>query len=207
VEITWLGHGCFRLRAREGSVVMDPAPKATGYSIGKPTADLVTVSSTLPDHSFIEGVAGEPRVLDAPGEYEMSGILVTGVRTAGAEGARNVVFVVEMEDVRVCHLGAIGEMPTPEQIEAMSSPDVLLVPAGGGGSLKANQAAQLASLLEAHLVVPMRYKTDAETGDLEPVDRFLKETGQSAATPQPRLQVTKSSLPTELRVALLDYKR
>ena len=78
MEITWLGHSCFRLRSREGVVVTDPCPPSSGYSIGKPTADIVTISHDHPNHSYRKAVAGKPVVIDAPGEYEVAGIFITG---------------------------------------------------------------------------------------------------------------------------------
>jgi L-ascorbate metabolism protein UlaG (beta-lactamase superfamily) len=47
MELIWLGHGCFRLRTREATIITDPCPRSTGYSIGRP-ADIVTVSSNIP---------------------------------------------------------------------------------------------------------------------------------------------------------------
>ena len=43
-EIRWFGHNCFRIRAREAIVLMDPVGKKTGYSPSKQTADIVTVA-------------------------------------------------------------------------------------------------------------------------------------------------------------------
>src|SRR5436309_7951745 len=100
MEITWLGHSCIRLRAKEATLVADPCAKSTGYSIGRPTADLVTVSVDEPGHNFVGGVAGSPRVIEGPGEFEVAGASVVGVTTGrlpGSDGSRNVVYVVELE--------------------------------------------------------------------------------------------------------------
>lgn len=208
MEITWLGHAAFRIRAKEGVVLTDPAPKSTGYNMSRPTADIVTISCEDPRHSAIEAVAGEPRRFDAPGEYEVSGVLLTGVRTTRTDGVHNTVFVIEMEEIRVCHIGRLDRMPTATEIEAMNEPDILLVPAGGGGSLDGKQASELATQLNARIVIPMAYKTDSATGDLEPLEGFLKATGQAArGEPQPKLSITKSQVPEDLRVTVLDFKK
>ncbi len=210
MEITWLGHACFRIRAREGVVVTDPAPRSTGYNISRPTADIVTVSCNDPAHDYFDGVQGSPRRLDAPGEYEISNVLVTGVRTRRLDGGTNTVFIIEMEEIRVCHVGLMDQLPGAAEIEQMSEPDVLLVPAGGGGALNGAQAAEVATLLEARYVIPMRYRTDTAAvllEPLDPLDRFLKETGAAGTEPLPKLQLSKSSVPTERRVVVLDYKR
>ena len=81
MEITWLGHCCFRIRAKEATVVTDPCDRTTGYSLGRPTADLVTVSMDDRAHNYVEGVAGGPRVINGPGEFEIAHTSVVGVST------------------------------------------------------------------------------------------------------------------------------
>ncbi|SRR6266571_6226442 len=122
MEIVWLGHSCFRLRGREATIVSDPCPPASGYTIGKPTADIVTISHRHENHSYLKALAGSPAILEGPGEYEIHDAFITGISTyhddsKGDELGRNVCFIVELEDIRVCHLGDLGHMPTAEQAE------------------------------------------------------------------------------------------
>jgi len=211
MEITWLGHACFRIRAKEATLVTDPCDRSTGYSLGRPNADVITVSNADPAHSFVGGIAGVSRVIDAPGEFEVSGTSICGVTTtlkaANGTPGRNVAFVFELEDLRICHLGGIGQVPTSDQVEEMSGVDVLLVPVGGGNALDAPPAAETVSLLEPKLVIPMHFKTDTEKTNLDPVDRFLKEMGIKAPETHAKVQITRSLLPTETQVLVLDYKR
>lgn len=212
MEIVWLGHSCFRIRGREATVVMDPCPPSSGYTIGKPTADIVTVSHDHQDHTYLKAVAGSPTVLNRPGEYEIGGAFVTGISTfhdgeKGGERGKNLAFVVEMEDIKVCHLGDLGHTPSAEQVEEMVGCDVLLVPVGGGTTIDGARAAEVVSLLDAKLVVPMHYHTDAHKNGLDTADRFLKEMEVKAVEPQPKLQITRSAIPSEAQVILLDYRR
>ena len=214
MEITWLGHSCFRLRGRDAAVVMDPCGKETGYNISRPAADIVTVSHEHPAHNNVGGVAGSPRVVQGPGEFEIAGVLIMGIPTyhdseKGQKLGKNTAYVVELDDVRVCHLGDIGHVPTPEQVEELSGVDILLAPVGGGTTINAAAAVETISLLEPKLVIPMHYKTDAtKDGGLEPLDRFIKEMGAKSAYEerQPKLSVTKSTLPEETKVLVLEYK-
>jgi L-ascorbate metabolism protein UlaG (beta-lactamase superfamily) len=212
MELFWLGHGCFRLRSRDATIIADPCPRSTGYSIGKQSADIVTISHNHDSHNYLDAVTGEPKVITGPGEYEVSGVLLTGVRTyhdaqKGARKGKNTAFLIETEDVRICHLGDIGHILTPEQAEALSSTDVLLLPVGGGATIDAVAAAEVVSLLEPKVVVPMHYQTDVSTENLDPLDRFLKEMSLGEVTPQPKLAVTKSGLPSDTQVVVLDYRK
>ena len=213
MEISWLGHSCFRLRGREAAIITDPCPKSTGYSIGRPTAAAVTVSHDHPDHSNVKAVAGDPHVVRGPGEFEIGGVLIMGIRTyhddqQGSELGKNTAYVIEVDDLRVCHLGDLGHVPTPEQVEELSGVDVLLAPVGGGSTIDATAAAETVSLIGPKLVIPMHYKTPAAKAKLEPLDRFLKEMGAASAMDerQPKLTVTKSTLPEQTKVQVLEYK-
>ena len=79
MEITWLGHSCFRIKGREVVLVTDPYSKGLGYPWGKPMAHIVTVSHPHPGHSNAEGVGGQPKVVAGPGEYEVAGVLIGGI--------------------------------------------------------------------------------------------------------------------------------
>lgn len=211
MEISWLGHSCFRLRGREAVVLTDPCHKSIGYSIGRPTADIVTVSHHHPGHDNVAAVAGSPRIIDGPGEYEITNVLITGIRTyhdgqRGARLGRNTAYVIEMDDLRICHLGDLGHVPNSEQAEEMSGVDILLAPMGGGSTLDAAAASETVSLLEPKLVIPMHYQTPAVAVQLDPLDRFLKEMGASGLESVPKLSVNRSSLPQETRVVVLDYR-
>jgi L-ascorbate metabolism protein UlaG (beta-lactamase superfamily) len=212
MEIVWLGHAAFRVRGKEATVICDPCDKSTGYSMGRPTADIVTVSHSDPAHSYVDGVAGSPRVIEGPGEFEIAGVSIVGVPTFRGkektpESGRNVAYVIELEDMRIGHLGGIGHVPTSDQLEAMSNVDVLMVPVGGGESLDAPPAAETVSLIEPKFVIPMNYKTDAERGKLDPLDRFLKEMGAKSPEHHAKVTITRSSLPEETQVLVIDYKR
>ncbi len=212
MEITWLGHSCFRLKGRGVALVTDPFDKSLAYPWGKPTADIVTVSHQHPGHSFVAGIGGKPRVVKAPGEYEISGVSLTGIKTyhdaqKGQQMGPNVVFVIEMEDLRICHLGDLGHVPTAEQVEQIDGVDVLLIPVGGVTTINAEQAAEIIRLVEPKLTIPMHYQTDLARPDLQPVSRFLKETGLAEAPPpQPKLVISKSSFPTG-NLVLLEYPK
>ena len=144
VEITWLGHSCFRLRDRSATVVTDPYGKDIGLILPRVRADIVTLSHDADDHNYVKGVKGEFRVLTGPGEYEVSSVFVTGLELRGskkkeaAAGPRNTVFLFEFDDLTVCHLGDLNSVPTQAQVEeALGAVDVLLIPVGGEESLNA----------------------------------------------------------------------
>jgi len=202
VEITWLGRNCFRLKGRSGVVLTDPCPPESGYVIGNQNANIVTISNRdNPGYSFREGLPATAHVLDAPGEYEMGGILVTGLATKRLDGGRNIVFVFEIDGIRVGHLG----LASTQGMDEVKDVDVLLFPAGGMNSLGGPAAADVMTKLDPRAAIPMNFKTDAETSDLQPLETFLKEIG-SKPEPLPKVQYSRTQLPQDMTVVVLEPK-
>ena len=210
MEITWLGHSCFRIKGRHATVITDPYSPDLGYSLGKHTARIVTVSHQHPGHSYVRGIGGEPKQVTGPGEYEISGVLIIGIGTyhdaeKGKKRGKNTVYLMEVDEVSVCHLGDLGHVLTSEQVEQIDNVDVLLLPVGGTSTVNAATAAEIVRQLEPNAVVPMHYKTNVLKKELAPVDRFLREMGLKEVTSQPKLSFTRASLPPSTQVFLLDY--
>jgi len=210
MDITWSGHSCFRIKGRHGIVITDPYSPDLGYTLGNPTAHIVTVSHQHPGHSYVQGISGKPRPVTGPGEYEISGILIIGIATfhdteGGRKRGKNTAYVMEIDEVSICHLGDLGHVLSVNQVEELGNVDVLLLPIGGVSTINASMAAEVVRQLEPKALVPMHYKTPALNRELEPVERFFKEIGVKNVNSQPKLSITKSSLPTSMQVFLLDY--
>jgi L-ascorbate metabolism protein UlaG (beta-lactamase superfamily) len=208
MEITWLGYSCFRLKGKNTTVITDPFPPDLGYSQDKVGARIVTVSHKHPEHSYTQGLSAETRLVDRPGEYEIGGVLIIGISTFhdaenGATLGKNTVFAIEVGDVTICHLGDLGHTLSSKQVEELGNVDVLLVPVGGRTTIAAPQAAALVRSLEPKIVIPMHYKTLTLTKDLDTVDKFLKEMGLNEVIPQPKLAVTRATLPLTTQVLVL----
>jgi L-ascorbate metabolism protein UlaG (beta-lactamase superfamily) len=211
MEIVWYGHSCFRLKTRGAIVVTDPCGRDVGYSVPRMRADIVTVSHDHPDYSNCSLVQGDPKVITGPGEYEVKGVFITGIatplkKTRGPERARNILYLFDFDGLNVCHLGSLDHVPAHAQIEPLSDIDVLLVPVGAFATIGASQAAEIISLLEPRIVIPMHYKTKATKLKLEPVTRFIREMGLPETSPRDSLDVDKNSLPSETQIVVLNYK-
>jgi L-ascorbate metabolism protein UlaG (beta-lactamase superfamily) len=211
MELTWLGHACFRLRAADNQVVVtDPFPASLGLrpppATGRP-ASVVTVSNPHPNHSYLEGVSDETRVLASPGEYQHGGISVRGIMTPLAQGVpqeqRNVAYSITLDGVTVCHLGDINAPITPRQVADLSPAEVLLVPVGGGCTLGLEEIFQVMENLTPKIVIPMHYSIPGVTVPLQGIEGFLRRMGSGQIEPQPRLSVTAANLPEDMRVVVL----
>jgi len=191
-EIRWFGHNCFRIRAKEATVITDPVDKVTGYAMPKQTADIVSISHKHKGHMNLNGIRPEYQVVDGPGEYEMHGVFITGVRTyhdetRGSERGYNTVFVFDLDGMKFCHLGDLGHPLTPDEIEEIGAPDILMVPAGGTGVISLAQAAEIVGQLEPKVVIPMQYATELGDRDLSDLASFCKALGVETPKPEEKL--------------------
>jgi L-ascorbate metabolism protein UlaG (beta-lactamase superfamily) len=211
MDIVWYGHSCFRVTERGyASVVTDPFDASLGYEVPKLKADIVTISHHAPGHNNLAAVKGYGHVIDGPGEYEIGEVFIMGAATydqTAANPRRNVVYVFDYNSLTVAHLGDLDHVPNQSMIDALGPVDIALVPVGGGGALSSSQAAEVISLLEPSVVIPMHFRTDMLSGlDLDPVDRFLKEMGINSIQEIGILRAAAGSLPEQTQVVLLDYR-
>ena len=206
-EFRWYGHNCFRIRGKDAVVVTDPVGKATGYSLAKQTADLVTVSSPQPEHANLAAIKPEFATIDGPGEYEIHDIFVTGIRThlddeQGRLRGHNTSYLIELDGMVICHLGDLGHALSEEHAEAMTDVDILLVPAGNP-HLDPARAAEVASQLSPKVVIPMQYATTSGDRKLGELDAFARNLGVPVPEADEKLTVKASDLGETMRLVVL----
>ena len=207
MDITWLGHSCFRLHDADMVVVTDPYPASVGLRVDNRPASVVTVSNSHPNHSNAESIDGAPKVFSAPGEYEYNGVTARGVMTPLAEGQpgeeRNVAFTIEIGGINVRHLADTPVLLPTRLPDAFEPEAWVLVPTGGHCTLDVDQGYQTLQDLDAKVVIPMHYKTPGVNVDVDPIDNFVRRMGLDAVQPQPRLVVTTTNLGADMRVVVM----
>ncbi len=209
MEINWYGMSCFRITERKhATIVTDPYAADMGLGELKLKADVVTISHDALGHNFTQAVSGMEHVLDGPGEYEIGSVFITGISTSSkSRKFNNIIYVFDYDGLTVAHLGDIGAVPSQKQIEDLEMVNVLLVPVGAGSSLNAARAAELMSMIEPNIVIPMHYELPGLKPTLDPLEKFLKEMGATDAKVAPSLKVSSAdSLPEETEVVILSFK-
>lgn len=206
MELTWYGLSCFRIKERSmASIVTDPYGSGLGLPKRKLQADVVTISHEADGHSNLSAIQGKPHVISSPGEYEIGGVFITGVAMGDRDesGRRNVFYLFDYDGINVAHLGDLNEVPSQSEVEDMAAVDVALVPVGGGRALTGAQAAEVISLIEPSLVIPMHFKAGKEKVELGEVEPFLSEMGISSYEPEESVKVSKTGLSDETQVIVL----
>lgn len=176
MNITWYGHSCFKLQGKDVSLITDPFGKETGLKPPATSADIVTISHESPNHNNRDAIKGEPFIIDGPGEYENKTVVVKGVDSLSSDekgqlSSSNTIYIITFEDIRICHLGDLGEKSlSAEQLHIIGEVDILFVPVGGSAALNAKDAGAIIGQIEPRVIIPMHYKIPGTKGDLEKME-------------------------------------
>lgn len=213
MEITFIGHACFKIKGKTATIVTDPYnPKKTGYKRPKLQADIVLMSHEHDDHNYVSGVSDHSLVVTTAGEYETKGVYIEGIPTlhddqSGAERGKNIMYQIHIDGLTVLHMGDLGHELSKETLEKLVAIDVLLIPVGGTYTIDAKTAIKVISSIEPGIVIPMHYQTKKVTElskELASVDKFLDEMGVEKITEIDKLKVSgKSEIPEETQVIVL----
>lgn len=202
MNITWLGQACFKIQGKEVTIITDPYDSKIGLKLPRLNAEILTISHNHYDHNNIKAVSGQPFLIDTPGEYEIKKVFIWGIPSwhdnkEGAVRGANTIFIYQLEDIKLAHLGDLGTTLSNEQLEKLEGVDILLIPVGGIYTIDGKKAAEVVNQIEPRIVIPMHYKIPNLKIKLEAVDKFCNEMGVKKNGPEEKLKITKKDLPAE----------
>jgi L-ascorbate metabolism protein UlaG (beta-lactamase superfamily) len=217
MKITWLGHATFLVEAKDGTrILTDPFEAgsydgAVGYAPITERADVVTVSHDHADHNAVSAVQGHPEVVRGCGNQTVKGIPIEGIGcyhdgSRGQDRGRNTIFVMEIDGLRVGHLGDLGHPLSDEEADSLGRIDVLMAPVGGYYTIGPEEARDVAERLGAKVIIPMHYKTEALGFPIQPVDDFLKLMDRVERVNAPTVEIGEDDVADGTKVVVLDYK-
>lgn len=202
--IQYYGHSCFKITTKpagrgqaEVTVFLDPFDKSVGLRPPQGQADLVVVSHDHYDHNNVSALKGEPAVINIPGEYSVKGINIVGLASEhGLTGnpVVNTIFILESEDLRICHLGDLGADLDGKQLEEIDGVDILMVPIGGKYTLDGKEAVDLIRKIEPAIIIPMHYKINGSTIDIADEKKFCAEIGNCPKERVSKFNIKKKDL-------------
>jgi L-ascorbate metabolism protein UlaG (beta-lactamase superfamily) len=216
MQILWKGQSCFVISTQKNkdtqvNIVIDPFGPDFGLKVPNLSGNIVLVTHNHPDHDNIKAVQGEPFVISSPGEYEIKDVYIKGIQAwhdavEGKEQGGNTIYVIESEDLKICHLGDIGQSElTNEQLEQIGEVDVLMVPVGGNFTVSAKEAMKIMSQIEPKITIPMHYLIPKLKAKVEGLEAFLKGLGIKSQIAEPKLSIKKKDiLPDEAKIVVLE---
>lgn len=190
--ITYHGVGMVKLQVGETILALNPISKEAGPKAARFGADLALVSRPHPLYNGVENVTfGErtPFVIDGPGEYEVAGTFVRGVASPGPADTINTIYSLTLDNINVCHLGALATADLPAgAVETIGVVDLLFVPVGSNGTLSPKAAEKMCELLAPKLIIPVEWESEAD------LKNFLKEAGETNPERLDKLTIKRRDL-------------
>jgi len=206
MNIQYYGHSCFKITTKPAgrgqediNAFIDPFGKSIGLRPPQGQADVVLVTHNHPDHNNVEALKGNPAIIDIPGEYSVKGINIVGIGTyhddkGGLERGSNTIYLIDTEDMKICHLGDLGTDLTEKQMEILDGVDILMIPIGGKFTINAKKAIEIIRKLEPKVVIPMHYKINGTTADIADEKEFCSEIGNCSSSRASKLNIKKKDL-------------
>ncbi len=226
MQIIWHGQSFFEIiitsaKNHQIKIAIDPFSEEIGLKLPKLEADIVLTTHSHYDHNKIKAVSGGPFLIAGPGEYEIKNVFIQGIHSLGAakprlagdetkfqrpwhdnskgkERGENTIYTIEAEDLKLCHLGDLGQKElTEEQLEKIAEVDILMIPVGGIYTISAKEALKIMSQIEPKIIIPMHYALPKLKIKLDGLDKFLKLLGIKSITPENKLSIKKKDISSE----------
>jgi len=229
MQIIWHGQSCFQIFVRreknnQVSIVIDPFDESLGLRVPKLEADILLITHSHHDYNNIKAVSGptsasSPFLISGPGEYEVKEVYIRGIpawhdNVMGKERGTNTIYTIEAEDLKLCHLGDLGQKElTADQLEKIGEVDILMIPVGGIYTISSKEAPKIMAQIEPKIIIPMHYQVpklkihpvkSREAGakqfngvKLDGLDKFLKTMGIKSIESLPKLSIKKKDLSEE----------
>lgn len=204
--IQYYGHSCFKIttkpagRATEDiTVFLDPFGKDVGLRAPQGQADVVLVSHDHADHNNTAALKGSPVAINTPGEFSILGINIIGTDTfhddqEGKVRGHNTAFILESEELKICHLGDLGAELSGKQLDEIDGVDILMIPIGGKYTLDGKKAAEIVRKIEPAIIIPVHYKMSGANAELDDEKKFCAEMGNCPKEKVAKLNIKKKDL-------------
>jgi L-ascorbate metabolism protein UlaG (beta-lactamase superfamily) len=193
MNITWHGQTCFKIAVQKNkdgavNILVDLYDKEIGLRPPKNDSDILISTS-----GFVPKESSSPFVINGPGEYD-----VKGVSMQGLSNKTNTIYIIEAEDIKICHLGVLHSSElSSDELKEIGDVDILMIPVGDSNALDAKGAIKLMSEIEPKITIPMYYKIPGLKEKLDGVDNFLKALGIKSLPTQPKLSIKKKDISSE----------
>ena len=211
VRITYVGHSTFLI---ESPKLVRIATDYNDYVRPPVLPDIVTMNHAHTTHytdrpepgikHVLRGWAGDerPARIDIQEKDVRVRNVPTNIRTwsGGTERHGNSIFVFEIANLCIAHLGHLHHTLTQAQLDEIGRVDVVMVPVDGSYTLDLDGMIEVLKALKAPLMIPMHYFSSVT------LDRFLSRIRQDwdvEVSDVPSMVVSKTTLPQKPKLQVL----
>jgi L-ascorbate metabolism protein UlaG (beta-lactamase superfamily) len=190
--IYWYGQSSFKIQDKEVTILLDPySSRQAGLRGPNFKADITILNNDELSKQAQKDIK-EGFLIDSPGEYEIKGVFVLGVKT----NSNKIIYQIEVDEVKIGYLGEISKSLSDAELDKIDNIDVLIVPVGDKkNTLGSKEAAEIIREIEPKVVIPSCYQIPGLKTELESLDKFLKEVGVKKYETDDKVRIVKKELP------------
>ena len=211
VRFTYVGHSTFLI---ESPQLVRIATDYNGYIKPPMIPDIVTMNHAHSTHftdrpepeikHVLRGWAGNERPARIDINFKDVRVrnVPTNIRTydGGTERHGNSIFVFEMANLCIAHLGHLHHTLSQQQLNEIGKVDVVLVPVDGSYTLDMEGMMEVLQSLKAKLMIPMHFFS---TYTLERFISRISRDWDVETSPIPSVVVSKTALPEKPKLLVL----
>lgn len=218
MKLKYLAHSAFLLTSdKDTKILIDPYESEgfdgiLSYQPINEQVDAITISHQHADHNYIAPHHQNATVFNQPGEFEFNDIKLLGFHSyhdeeEGKQRGENIIFVIKIDDITICHLGDLGHKLSVADAELIGELDILLIPVGGVYTINAEVATDVMQTLKPKVCIPMHYKSDKIAVDLASVNDFLAGKNNVKMLQQAEIELEYNDLPHEPEIWVLEHTK
>ena len=179
MQIIWYGYSCFLIKTSIGKrILIDPFDNSLEYDNNFPKCDLITISHSHFNNSYLNNSNHETKIINETGLIHMDSLEIEGLNSFhdkynGLKRGPNIIYIFRDDKYSLCHLGNLGHIPSSLVLEKLKNIDILLIPIGGHFTLNGFDAAKLCKLINPKYIIPMHYRTNRTSLYLDDPKNFI----------------------------------
>ena len=169
--IRYFGHSHLFIKGNDYSITLDPFSNINLKEF-KVESDYVFCSHNHFDHNNKSLALGAKEVKNG---YPFEIIKTYHDEVCGAKRGENNIIIFNLDGKKLAFLGDLGEADSKVVLDKISGVDVLFIPVGGVYTINSSQAFDYAKKSNAKAVVPIHFKIDKCSVDVDEVENFLEK--------------------------------
>jgi len=204
MDINWFGKSALRIKSKKGAIICDPCPKTKTEDMKRPAADAITISSYDEEKYFIKGVKGDPLLINAPGEFEISGIQIQGYTSLDVKNQTNLFYCFETEGIRTLYIGNLVNTDDLYNIDSITNIDILVLAIESNTGNNIAELDRLVRAIDAKIIIPIDYV--AKGAKKTNLEDFKKSLSLEIEEVDDKFSIKKNEIEEKSKIILLNKK-
>ena len=204
MDINWFGKSAMRIKSKKGAIICDPCPKTKTEDMKRPVADAITISSYDEEKYFIKGVKGDPLLINAPGEFEISGIQIQGYTSLDVKNQTNLFYCFEIEGIRILYIGNLVNTDDLYNIDSITNIDILVLAIESNTGNNIAELDRLVRAIDAKIIIPIDYV--AKGAKKTNLEDFKKSLSLEIEEVDDKFSIKKNEIEEKSKIILLNKK-